>query len=87
MEIKILKDEKNDSELEINNLTIAELLRGYLNKDDDVELAAWRRDHPSKNPILKIKTKSKSAKKILKDAVSDIEKELEKLEVEFKKAK
>lgn len=87
MEIKILKDEKNDLEVEINNLTIVELLRVYLNKDEDIELVAWKREHPTKSPILKIKTKSKSAKKVLHDAISDIEKELEKFESEFKASK
>ena len=87
MEIKILKEEKDDLEISIDNLTIAELLRVYLNKQDDIELAAWKREHPSKAPILKIKTKGKSAKKALEQAIEDIEKELDKIESEFKKGK
>jgi len=87
MEIKYLKNEKNEAEIELDNLTIAEVLRAYLNKDSAVEFAAWRRPHPSKNPILKIKTKGKTVKKALQDAVSVIEKEADKLVSNFKKGK
>ena len=33
MEIKILKDEKNELDIELSSLTIAEILRVYLNKE------------------------------------------------------
>lgn len=87
MQIQYLKEEKNELEIEISSATIAELLRAYLNQDDFVLLAAWRREHPTKNPKLKIKTKDKTAKKALNDAVSRIEKDLDKLEASFKKVK
>ena len=45
MEVEILKDEKNDLELSINNQTIVEIVRSYLNKDDNVKLGAWRKEH------------------------------------------
>jgi len=48
MEMKILKSEKDEMELEIENLTIAEILRVYLNKDSSVIFAAWKRDYPTK---------------------------------------
>ena len=48
MEIKILKDEKNNLEVEIDNQTIAELVRVYLNQDSSVKLGAWKREHYSK---------------------------------------
>ena len=86
MEYKILKDEKNELELELDNLTIAELVRVELNKDEDVKFAAWMREHISKNPIMLIKTSGKSAKKALQDAISRIEKQLDKLVDDFKKA-
>ena len=63
MVVKILRSEKEEIELEVDNLTIAEILRVYLNKDDDVTFAAWRREHPTKRPILLVKTKGKNAKK------------------------
>ena len=87
MEVKILKEEKDELTVQFNNLTIAEILRVYLNKDDSVKFAAWRREHPSKPPILNIKTSGKSAKKALQDAISKIEKDASKIQDEFKKAK
>ena len=72
MEIKYLKQEKNEVEIKLDNLTIAEILRAYLNEDSSVEFAAWRREHPIKKEIiLKIKTKGKTAKKALSDAVNN----------------
>lgn len=87
MEVKYLKQEKNEIDVELDNLTIAEILRVYLNKDDSVEFAAWRREHPSKSPVLKIKTKGKTAKKALQDAIALIEKEADKLVEGLKKGK
>jgi len=87
MEIKILKNDKQELEVEIGNLTIAELLRNYLNEDSSVRFAAWKREHPSKAPVLNIKTNGKSAKKALQDAISKAGKDTAKLLAEFKKAK
>ena len=66
MEIKILKDEKDCLDIELNNLTIAEVLRVYLVKED-VKLAAWKRENPHANPVLHIE--SSNPKKALKAAI------------------
>ncbi len=87
MEINILKSSKNELEAEIENLTIAEILRVYLNKDSAVTFAAWKREHPTKKPILKVETKGKTAKKAIDDAISTITKDLDKFESDFKKLK
>ncbi len=87
MEINILKSSKEEIELELENLTIVEILRVYLNKDSAVTLAVWKREHPTKKPILLVKTKGKTAKKAIDDAVSLITKDLDKLEADFKKLK
>ncbi|MCK9595745.1 hypothetical protein M0R19_00990 [Candidatus Pacearchaeota archaeon] len=87
MEMTILKNEKDEIELELESLTIAEILRVYLNKDSAVNFAAWKREHPTKKPIILVKTKGKTAKKAIDDAVSAITKDLEKVEVDFKKMK
>jgi len=87
MEMEILKNEKDEIELETDSLTMVEILRVYLNKDSDVTFAAWKREHPTKKPILFVKTKGKSAKKAIDDAVSAITKDLEKIENDFKKLK
>jgi len=80
MEIKFLKEEKNEAEIQLDNLTIAEILRAYLNKDENVSFVAWKREHPMrKEIILKIKTKGKTVKAALKDAIALIEKEADKL--------
>ena len=87
MGIKILKDEKNELLVQVGNLTLVEILRVYLNQDDAVKFAAWRREHPSKAPILHIRTSGKGAKKALQDTISKIEKDTGKIVAEFKKAK
>lgn len=87
MEMQILKNEKEEIEVEMDNLTLAEILRVYLNKDSAVTFAAWKREHITKRPILSVKTKGKSAKKAIDEAVSLIVKELDKLESDFKKLK
>ncbi len=84
MEIKILKDEKNEIELEMDNLTIVELLRVYCNKEG-AKVAAWKRDHPTKNPILHVE--GENASKIVQKAITSIKKELDKYSDEFKKMK
>jgi len=87
MEITILKNEKDEIELELESLTIVEILRVYLNKDSAVNFAAWKREHPTKKPILLVKTKGKAAKKAIDDAISAITKDLDKVEADFKKLK
>lgn len=87
MEIKILRESKDEIEFEIDNLTLAEILRVYLNKDSAVTFAAWKRDHPTKNPVMLVKTKGKTVKKAIDDAVSDLTKDLEKVEKDFSKIK
>ena len=84
MEVKIIKDEKNELDVEVSSLTIAEVLRVYLNKEG-AKLAAWKRDHPTKNPILHIE--ADNPKKLLKKAIATLEKEIDKTVDEFKKLK
>jgi DNA-directed RNA polymerase subunit L len=87
MEIKVLKSSKDEVEMQVENLTIAELLRVYLNKDPAVTFAAWKREHPSEKPIIKITVKGKSIKKAVNDSVASVVKDLEKMEKDFKKIK
>ena len=84
MDIKVVSDEKSSLDIELDNLTIAEVLRAYLNKQN-VKLAAWKREHPTKNPILHIE--ADNPKKALKDAIAQIEKEIDGLVTSFKKSK
>ena len=84
MQAKIINQEKNKLDIELGSLTIAEILRVYLNKEG-AKLAAWKRDHPTKNPILHIE--ADNPKKLLKKAIQNLEKEIDKTVDEFKKLK
>jgi len=84
MEVKIITDEKTVLDVELDNLTVAEVLRTYLNKEG-AKLAAWKRDHPTKNPVLHIE--GDNPKKLLKAAVAALEKDLDSAVEEFKKLK
>ncbi len=87
MEIKILKDTKEELEIQIDNQTIAELIRVYLNQDSAVKLGAWKKEHYSKPLKMKIISQGKSAKKALNDAIAKAQKDLKKYSDEFKKSK
>ena len=87
MEMNILKLEKEEAEVEFDDLTIAEILRVYLSRDSNVSFVAWKRVHLTEKPILKVKTKGKTAKKAISDAVSDLTNDLDKTLAEFKKLK
>lgn len=87
IELEILKSSKDEIEVRLGNMTLVEILRVYLNKDPAVSFSAWKREHPSEKPILKVTTKGKSAKKAISDAVSSIVKDLDKIEADFKKLK
>ena len=78
MNIEILKSEKHDIEIKIDNLTVAEVLRVYL-YEYGADFAAWKREHPSKPLIFKVHSSGKTAKKAVSDAVSAIKKDCEKL--------
>ena len=87
MEITIIKDTKNELEVQINNQTIAELVRVYLNEDSSVKLGVWKKEHYSKPILLRVETEGKTAKKALQDAIVKAQKDLAKYADEFKKAK
>ena len=83
MNVEVVSAEKDDVELKIDNPTIAEVMRVYLNEVDGVKFAAWRREHPSKPVIMRIQ--ATSVKKSVSDAVSAIQKDLGALSAAAKK--
>ena len=83
MNIEITKQEKNDVELKIDNQTIAEIMRVYLN-NEGVEFAAWKKEHPTKPIVMKIQSNN-AVKKIVSEAVAAVKKDLEKISSAFKK--
>lgn len=78
MNIEIIKQEKNEVELKIDNQTIAEILRVYLNQQG-IEFAAWKKEHPTKPIIFRIHSSSKTVKKAISDSVTAIKKDLDKI--------
>ena len=87
MEVKILKEDKKEMDIEVDNLTIVELLRVYLNRDSAVSFAAWKKNTSTKKPIISVKTSGKTAKKAVSDAISATTKDLDVLLSDFKKLK
>ncbi|MEM4270997.1 MAG: RpoL/Rpb11 RNA polymerase subunit family protein [Candidatus Pacearchaeota archaeon] len=84
MKIEVIKEDKNSLELKIDNLTIAEILRVYLNKIG-ADFAAWKREHPSRPLIFKTKTSGKTVKKAISEAVDEIKKDCNKILAVVKK--
>ena len=75
MDIEILTLENDVIELKTDNITVAEILRAYLNQEG-IKFAAWRREHPAKPIIFRIESSGKSAKKAVSEAVAAIKKDL-----------
>ena len=84
MNIEILNQDKNLLEIKLDNATIAEIFRVYLNKQG-VEFAAWRKEHPTKPLIFRIQTSGKTPKKAISEAATAIKKDLDKIASSVKK--
>ena len=84
MNIEVISDDKHNTEFKIDNLTIAEILRVYLN-EGGVDFAAWRREHPSKPLIMKVQTSDGTVAKAVADASAAIKKDCDKLVAIIKK--
>ena len=80
----MIKQEKNEIELKIDNTTVAEILRVYLNEQGS-EFAAWRREHPAKPALMRITSSGKTVKKEVSEAVAAIKKDLDSLLKSVKK--
>ncbi len=80
MELKVLKNEAHEIEFLMKGQrhTYPQLLRQRLLEDSDVSFVAYKLPHPLDNDCRFIlKTKGKSAKKALEDAVKKIGKDLD----------
>ena len=82
MNIEVVKSEKGHAEFMFDNLTVAEILRVYLN-NEGVDFAAWKREHPFKPLLFRIE--SGNVKKSVGDAVSSIKKDIDKVVSAVKK--
>jgi len=74
MNIEIIKQEKEHIEFKTDNITIAELIRKEIRKNDSVVFAGWKREHPLKPLVFVLKTKG-DASKILHSTIESLKKE------------
>lgn len=86
MEVKVIEKKQNELKLEIGNLTLCEALRKELWNDKNVVRASYKREHPTKNPVMHLLTEGKTPKKALQDAIKRLEKKGDELAKEFKNA-
>jgi len=84
MQVEIIKSEKEDLEVKVDSVTVAEILRVYLN-EQGVKFAAWRKEHPTKPIVFKIQTSGKTSKKAIGEAISAIKKDSAKISNLLKK--
>lgn len=75
MNVEVISEENDLIELRVDNLTVAELLRVYLN-EHGIKFAAWRRDHLTKPVIFRIESSGKTVKKAISEAIALINKDL-----------
>lgn len=76
MNVEVISEGNDLLELRVDNLTVAEVLRVYLN-ENGVKFAAWRRDHLTKPVIFRIESSGKNVKKVITEAIASINKDLE----------
>ena len=88
MELTFLKKEKQYIEIKFNEMDIGLLnaLKEIILKDADIEFAAVKKGHfLDDKHILSIRTKKKDAISVIKKAIDEFQKDLDKLEVQLKK--
>ena len=80
MNVEIISQDKECIELKMDNQTVAEILRVYLNENDEgVKFAAWRKEHPSKPIVFRIESSGKTARKAVSEAVAAVKKDTDKI--------
>ncbi len=89
MEIDVLENKKNEAEFLIKGErhSFPNLLRSTLLKDSSVEFVSYSLNHPlDKDAKFFLKTKGKTPKKALEDALKSIESDLKSFKNAFLKA-
>ena len=84
MNIEVIKAEKNEVEVKLDNPTVAEIVRVYLN-EFGIDFAAWRREHPSNPVSMTIKSSGKTVAKAVSEAVDAIKRDCDKIVSAVKK--
>lgn len=88
MEIDVIKEEKNLFEFRIKGErhTLPNLLKTKLLEDKEVEFVAYKLNHPlDQDSIFVLKTTGKAPKKVLLNALKDIDSDLDEFIKEIKK--
>jgi len=84
MHVEILSKDKNSVDFNIDNVTISEVMRVYL-QEQGVQFAAWRREHPSKPLNFKIIAGEQSLSKCISGAGEAIIEDCDKILAVVKK--
>jgi len=90
MEINVLKQDKNLIEFEIldEDHTFCNALRKKLWENSDLDLAAYKIEHPLvSNPVMVVQTKKGDPKKVLSKAVEGLKEDIKNLRASFKNVK
>ncbi len=90
MDVKILKDEKDELQIEFSETDegFLNLVKNAVWQQSGVEFAGFRIEHPeTSKPVFVVKSKGKKAKDIWNSAIESISEELEKFGKELKKLK
>lgn len=88
MEINILEEDKKRLEIEIvgEDSTLCNALKDELWRDESVEVAASKKDHPLvSNPTLLVEVNKKNPKDILLNAADSLQSKFKELKEEFNK--
>ncbi len=89
LEIEILESEKNSAEFVIKGErhSFPSLLKDVLSRDSSVEFVSYTLEHPlDADSKFFLKTKGKTAKKALEDALSQLEKDFKEFKSAFSSA-
>ncbi len=78
MNVEVVSQEKNDADINLDSVTIAEVMRVYLTQNG-ADFAVWRREHPSKPVLLKVSSSGKTVAKAVSDSVAAIKKDCAKV--------
>ncbi len=90
MKIEIIKNEKNEAEFFIDGErhTLPNMLKEKLAQMGEVEFVAYRLEHPlDQKSRFVLKTKSVAAKKVLEDAIKELQTDISEFKKAFEKMK
>jgi DNA-directed RNA polymerase subunit L len=86
MNVKILRSEKDVIEVDLGSIdqSIAQMISEKLNKNSDVEFAAYKVDHPTVGtPKVLLRVKKGDATKIFLATVKEVKEEIEEFSKKF----